>query len=101
MLFQQLPNSVQLALYVQPKASKDAVIAVHNDEFKLAITAPPVDGKANAHVQKLLAKWAGVSKSKVSIVRGELSRHKLVQIDGITELPNIFADCWSAHTGNG
>jgi uncharacterized protein (TIGR00251 family) len=46
------------------------------------VTAPPVDGRANAALCKLLARHYGVAPSKVSVVRGETSRDKLVRIDG-------------------
>jgi len=76
-----------LQLYVQPKASRDQIIGLHGDEIKLAITAPPVDGKANAHVLKLLAKLFGVSKSQIELLKGELSRHKQVLIKAPFKLP--------------
>jgi uncharacterized protein (TIGR00251 family) len=48
------------------------------------VTAPPVDGRANAAVIKLLAEWLGVSRSAVQIVRGETSRRKIVEIEGVS-----------------
>ncbi|MCL2918180.1 DUF167 family protein YggU [Shewanella litorisediminis] len=80
-----------LALYVQPKASRDELVGLHGEELKLAITAPPVDGKANAHICKLLAKAFRVPKGKVSIERGELGRHKLVRIQAPEIIPDDFA----------
>lgn len=47
------------------------------------VTAPPVDGKANKALCKLIAKRLGVAPSKVSVVRGEKSRDKLVRIEGV------------------
>ncbi|PIQ39477.1 MAG: YggU family protein, partial [Thalassolituus sp. CG17_big_fil_post_rev_8_21_14_2_50_53_8] len=47
---------------------------------KVAITAPPIDGKANAHLSKYLAKAFKVPKSDVQILKGELGRHKQVRI---------------------
>lgn len=79
-----------LSIYLQPKASRDAVLGLHDNELKISVTAPPVDGKANQHLVKFLAKLVGVAKSKVTIVRGELSRHKQVKIEGVTELPSVF-----------
>lgn len=49
------------------------------------VTAPPIDGRANAALVKLIAKRAGVPKGRVSIVRGERSRDKLVRVEGIGE----------------
>jgi len=80
-------QQLELHLHVQPKASRDQFCGVHGEAIKLAITAPPVDGKANAHILKLLARWFGVSKSAVELVRGELSRQKTVRIDAPQIIP--------------
>jgi uncharacterized protein len=69
-------GEVILALYVQPKASRIRFVGMHGDELKLAITAPPVDGKANKAVISFLAKFFSLSKSDVVIQSGHQSRHK-------------------------
>lgn len=69
-----------LNLYIQPKASRDQIVGLHGDELKVAITAPPIDGKANAHLSKYLAKAFKVPKNDVQILKGELGRHKQVRI---------------------
>jgi len=76
-----------LQLYVQPKASRDQFVGLHCDAVKLAITAPPVDGKANAHVIKLLAQWFDVAKSQIELQRGELNRHKQLMIRRPRQIP--------------
>ncbi|MGC9422201.1 MULTISPECIES: DUF167 family protein YggU [Vibrio] len=76
-----------LKLYIQPKASRDALVGLHGDEFKLAITAPPVDGKANAHLIKYLAKQCKVAKGAIEIEKGELGRHKQVRIHSPCIIP--------------
>ncbi|MDW3203647.1 DUF167 family protein, partial [Vibrio sp. 1865] len=45
-------EDIVLKLYIQPKASRDKIVGLHGEELKIAITAPPVDGKANAHLTK-------------------------------------------------
>jgi hypothetical protein len=77
-------NSVSLDLYIQPKAAKNSVCGLHGDELKLAITAPPVDGKANKAVIAFLAELFGVAKSSVSITSGQQSRHKRCRVQGVT-----------------
>lgn len=47
------------------------------------VSAPPVDGKANRSLCKLIAKQVGVAPSKVSVLRGEKSRNKLVEVEGV------------------
>ncbi len=73
-----------LALYIQPQSSKNKFCGLHGDEMKLAITAPPVDGKANKGVIVFLAKFLGVAKGAISIRRGLQSRHKQLLVDGIS-----------------
>ncbi|GAA4498570.1 DUF167 family protein YggU [Pseudaeromonas paramecii] len=80
-----------LALLIQPKASRDQFQGLHGDELKLAITAPPVDGQANAHLIKFLAKQFKVAKGQVSLLKGELGRHKLLAIDTPRQIPEPIA----------
>ena len=84
-------DGLVLRLYIQPKASRDAIVGVHGDELKVAITAPPVDGQANAHLVKYLAKQFKVAKSQVIIEKGELGRHKQVKIIHPQQIPSGVA----------
>nr|WP_116475174.1 DUF167 family protein [Zobellella maritima] len=81
-----------LSLYLQPKASRDQFAGRHGDELKLAITAPPVDGQANAYLLKWLAKRCRVPKSQVTIISGETSRHKRLKVIRPREIPAELAD---------
>lgn len=83
-------DDLVLRIYVQPKASRDKLVGEHGDEFKVAITAPPIDGKANAHLSKYLAKQFKVAKSQVLIEKGELGRHKQVRIIAPSQIPQEF-----------
>lgn len=80
-------EEIVLRLYIQPKASRDAVVGLHGDEIKIAMTAPPIDGKANEHLRKFLAKQFKVAKSLILIEKGELGRHKQVRISSPQHLP--------------
>ncbi|EKS1843329.1 YggU family protein [Cronobacter muytjensii] len=84
-------DGLVLRLYIQPKASRDSIIGLHGDELKVAITAPPVDGQANAHLVKYLAKQFRVAKSQVVIEKGELGRHKQVKIIAPQQIPTEVA----------
>ncbi|KAB0302706.1 YggU family protein [Vibrio fortis] len=81
-------DDILLRLYIQPKASRDKIIGLHGEELKIAITAPPVDGKANAHLTKYLSKQFKVAKGLVKIEKGELGRHKQVRICSPNQIPN-------------
>ncbi len=76
-------TAIALALYIQPKSSKNAVCGRRGDELKIALTAPPVDGKANKAAIAFLAELFGVSKSSVTIISGLQSRHKRCRIEGV------------------
>ncbi|HKN04089.1 MAG TPA: DUF167 family protein YggU [Buttiauxella sp.] len=87
----QTADGLVLRLYIQPKASRDSLIGLHGDELKVAITAPPIDGKANAHLVKYLAKQFRVAKSQVVVEKGELGRHKQVKIIDPQQIPTEVA----------
>lgn len=72
---------------LQPKASSDEIVGDLGEELKIRITAPPVDGKANAHLTRFLAKSFGVSKSQVVIEKGELGRSKRIRIQSPEKIP--------------
>lgn len=76
-------GDIVLSLYIQPKASKNRFCGLHGEEMKLAITAAPVDGKANKAVQAFLAKFFGVGKAEVTLQSGQQSRHKRFVIKGM------------------
>ncbi|MGL9721481.1 DUF167 family protein YggU [Symbiopectobacterium sp.] len=86
-----LPDGLVIRLYIQPKASRDQIVGLHGDELKVAITAPPVDGQANAHLVKYLAKQFRVAKGAVSIEKGELYRHKQIRIVNPQHIPTEIA----------
>lgn len=85
-------DDLVIHLYIQPKASRDKIVGLHGDELKVAITAPPVDGKANAHLSKYLAKQFRVAKGQVVIEKGELGRHKQVRVESPREIPQIISE---------
>lgn len=76
-------NGILVHIHVQPRASKNAFAGLHDGAVKLRITAPPVDGKANALIIELLAKLFHVSKSAVTLASGQQSRHKRFRVAGI------------------
>lgn len=80
-------DDIVLRLYIQPKASRDQWMGLHGEEIKLAITAPPVDGKANAHLIKFLAKQCKVAKNQITLEKGATGRHKQVRIKAPQLIP--------------
>ena len=77
-------NGILVHIYVQPRASKNAFAGIHDGAVKLRITAPPVDGKANALIIEILAKMFHVSRLAVSLASGQQSRRKRFRVAGIS-----------------
>ena len=76
-----------LQFRVSTRASSDGFGDIMGDRLKVAITSPPVDGKANAHLTKFLAKQFGVSKSQVTITNGLANRDKTIVINSPAKVP--------------
>jgi uncharacterized protein len=75
----------RVALRVQPRSRKNEIAGERAGALLVRVTAPPVDGRANDAVCRLIAKRLGVPPSRVSIVRGGSSRDKLVEVEGIDD----------------
>jgi uncharacterized protein (TIGR00251 family) len=76
--------AVQISVRVQPRAKRDELVGLREDgTLVVRVSAPPVDGRANRALCTLIAARAGVAPSKVTIVRGEGSRDKLVRVEGV------------------
>jgi uncharacterized protein (TIGR00251 family) len=73
-----------ISVRVIPRASKAGIAGTRGDAILIRLTAPPVEGAANAELIEVLAKALDVSKRAVSIVSGERGRQKRVRIDGMT-----------------
>jgi uncharacterized protein len=73
----------ELRVRLQPRARRSEIAGERGDAVLVRVTAPPVEGRANAALVKLIAKRAGVAKSRVAVVRGERSRDKLVRVEGV------------------
>lgn len=71
---------LELDVRVAPRSSRDAVLGVHDGALKIALSAPPVDGEANAALVAFFAKALRVPKSSVVLVRGERGRSKTLRI---------------------
>jgi len=69
---------------VLPRSSRNQIIGVEDGIFKIKLTAPPVDGKANKALIEFLAKRLGLAKGSVEIISGERSRQKSVRIHGLS-----------------
>lgn len=86
--YQWQQSDLILHLRIQPKASTDRFIGPYGEnEYKVAITAPPVDGQANARLLKFIAKAFDLPRSRISLVSGERSRSKCLKLKSPRHLP--------------
>jgi hypothetical protein len=76
-----------LRLRVQPRASRDEWAGPRGDCYRVRITAPPVDGKANAHLLRLIASDFGVPLARVTLEQGGSGREKQVRVGRPTRSP--------------
>jgi uncharacterized protein (TIGR00251 family) len=73
-----------LAVKVHPRAKKNAITGEVGDALKLALTAPPVDGRANQACIEFFANLLDVPRSSVTIASGETSRNKIIRVAGLS-----------------
>ena len=102
----RFPGGIRLSLRVQPKASAERVIGLVAEAdggvaLKVAVTAPPADGKANAALLRLLARLFRLPQRDLELVLGAADRRKVVAIAGAADkLAPIVAEGlrpWSRH----
>jgi uncharacterized protein (TIGR00251 family) len=77
-------SGVTFTVKVQPRARRNAVTGELDGALKLALTAPPVEGKANEACVEFLAKFLKVPRSSVTIASGLTSRRKVVRVAGLS-----------------
>ncbi|HTM42546.1 MAG TPA: DUF167 domain-containing protein [Terriglobales bacterium] len=78
------PAGATFAVKVHPRARKNAITGMAGDALKLALTAPPVEGKANQACIEFLAEFLNVPRASVTIIAGQSSRNKVVRVAGRT-----------------
>jgi uncharacterized protein (TIGR00251 family) len=80
----QHDSDISFEIRVHPRAKKNAITGEVGDALKLALTAPPADGKANDACIDFFAKLLKVPRSSVTIAAGLTSRNKLIRVAGLT-----------------
>jgi len=74
---------VDLTVRLQWRAKRNAIVSERDGVLHVSVAAAPVEGQANAALCKLIAKRAGIARGRVSVVRGERSREKIVRVEGL------------------
>ncbi len=70
---------------VRPRSSRNAVVRLEGDVWWIRLTAPPVEGKANAALLEYLSDILGVAQSRLSLEKGHTGRQKSVSVEGLDE----------------
>ena len=76
---------MKIKIRVQPRAKRNRLTGQLQDEWKLQLTAPPVDGKANQACIEFFARGLGIPRSRVRLLSGEKLQHKLLELEEVTE----------------
>lgn len=77
-----VPDGCTVSVRVHPGAKKDAVTGTHADALKIALTAPPIDGRANDALIAFLAEQLRLPRARISLLSGASSRSKVLRITG-------------------
>ena len=78
------PEGARFAVRVQPRAKRNAFVGEQEDALKVALTAPPVEGRANQACIELLARLLRLPRSSITIAAGETSRNKVLCVRGLS-----------------
>jgi hypothetical protein len=85
-MIRETPEGVTLAIHAQPGAKKTAVTGVYGEgpdaQLKIAVHAPPLEGRANQALIAFLAESFSVPRAKIELISGELSRRKVLLLKG-------------------
>jgi hypothetical protein len=71
---------MRISVKVVPRAAKNGVECIRDGQYRVRLTAPPIDGKANHLLLKLIAQHFGVTPSSIHIIAGENSRQKIIEL---------------------
>lgn len=87
-MLRAVQGGVTLAVRAQPGAKKTTIVGIYGEgaaaQLKIAVQAPPIEGRANSALITFLSKFFDVSKSSVELIGGELSRNKVFLVRGVT-----------------
>ncbi len=82
MWYQRDAEGLTLRLYVQPGAKKTEIAGIHENELKIRLNTPPIEGRANKALLKYIAQIFKVPIRQITLQRGDKSRHKILTVIG-------------------
>ena len=78
-------NEAKISLRVYPNATRSEVIGFTDGVLRVKVAAPPVMGKANRELITLLSRVLGISKNNLTIIKGQTSLSKVIDIEGLSK----------------
>lgn len=83
-------KGIIINIRVEPRSSRSGLAGPYGKGFKVKLTSPPVEGRANAELVEILAKTFNVKKRNIEILSGSRSRNKMVRVIGVENIDNIL-----------
>ncbi len=87
-MLREIAGGVSLAVRAQPGAKKTAILGIYGEDqtaqLKIAVQAPPIEGRANEALIAFLAEFFAVPKKSIALASGALSRNKIFLLKGIS-----------------
>jgi uncharacterized protein (TIGR00251 family) len=77
-------SGITFAVKVQPRARRNAIVGELGDALKIALTAPPVNGRANEACTEFFANLLSLPRASITIASGQSSRNKVIRVAGIS-----------------
>lgn len=71
---------MKISVKIKPNSKESGVVVAPNNEYILRVKEKAIDGRANAAAIKLLSEYLGISKSRISIIKGHTARNKVIKI---------------------
>jgi len=87
-MLRETAEGVAIAVRAQPGAKKTAIIGVYGEgasaQLKIAVNAPPIEGRANDALVAFLADYFSIPRSRIALLSGETSRNKVFLVRGVS-----------------
>ncbi len=88
-LIKRSKKGIILKVKVEPRSSRKGISGLIGDALKIRVNAPPVGGAANEELVEILSREFGIKKTAIKIIKGQFSRDKVVEIEGIEGMDQL------------
>ena len=97
---ERLVSAIVIAVHVQPQARRTEVAGLHGDSVKIRLAAPPLDNRANEALVAFVAERFGVARRDVTLLAGEKSRDKRLEVRASSVDPEVALALPAARRGS-